>query len=362
VTETSIVSSETLAQRGSARLRALCRALGYDALETRAAESLFEVLAASWGKRAVDEPPTWASDITDDHTPYEFSLAVDGRAAELRFLIEVQGARPSLTSNWAESRAMNERLAAEHGAHLGRLAAVEDLFAPSRASRFAMWHAVCLRPGEPPDFKVYLDPQAHGAAEARWLVETAMQRLGLGDARAHLPAIGAGDELCYVSLDLSATPASRIKIYTAHHHASVARIEAAIASAEGYTPGQVLDFCQLVGASKGPFRARPVQTCLAFVQGKAAPITGTVHFPIRSYVHDDRVAADRILRCMGPESASIYVKALEAFADRRLEDGTGMQTYVSLRLERGRRRLNVYLAPQIYTRANPDRATGDTSP
>jgi DMATS type aromatic prenyltransferase len=310
---------------------------------------LFEKLAAPWGQRAIGLPPPWASDITDDHSPYELSLAVDGHASELRFLLEVQGQRPSLASNWAASLAMNEWLAAEYGVCLERLEAIAELFAPTQArGRFAMWHAVCLRPGEPPDFKVYLNPQARGPAEARQVVETAMERLGLGESRAHLPPTGPDDTFCYFSLDLSARPGARVKVYTAHAHAGIERIEAAIASAQGHEPGRVRDFCRAVGASEGPFNARPVLTCLAFVQGHVAPRTGTVHFPIRSYAANDRAAAQRILQYMPPESASIYSGALEAFTSRRLEDGTGMQTYVSLRVEPGHRRLTVYLSPEVY--------------
>lgn len=347
--QTAAVSSATLATLGSERLHALCHELGYSASQTSSTVSLFQKLAGPWGQRAVGLPPPWASDITDDHSPYEFSLAVDGRASELRFLIEVQGHQPSLASNWAAARAMNEWLAEEYGVFLGRLALIEELFAPTQdRGRFAMWHAVCLRPGEPPDFKLYLNPQARGPTEARTLVETAMQRLGLGDSCAHLPATGPDDALCYFSLDLSARPESRVKIYTAHSRADVERIEAAIASARGHVPGLVRDFCQTVGASEGPFNARPVQTCLAFVQGHVAPKTATVYFPIRSYAANDRVAAHRILHSMPPESASTYSGALEAFTDRRLEDGIGMQTYVSLRVEPGHRRLTVYLSPEVY--------------
>ncbi|HYO74676.1 MAG TPA: tryptophan dimethylallyltransferase family protein, partial [Archangium sp.] len=43
--------------------------------------------------------PRWPSDITDDGTPFEFSLAIDGEEPELRFLIEAwTPERPTVAS------------------------------------------------------------------------------------------------------------------------------------------------------------------------------------------------------------------------------------------------------------------------
>jgi DMATS type aromatic prenyltransferase len=341
--------SDTLVDVGSQRLRSLCRSLGYTAGQSRSVTGLFRRMATSWAERPADGAPAWSSDITDDHTPFEFSLAIDGASSELRFLLEAQGDSPSLASNWEEACRLNELLAAEEGACLTRFAAVADLFAPTpRCNRFALWHAVCLQPGAPPDFKIYLNPQARGPAEARATVEEAMARLGLADATAYLPLSSPDDELLYFSLDLSARREARVKVYTAHHRANAKRIEAAVAPARGHVTGQALDFCLTMGESVGPFSGRPVLSCLSFVQGSATPTNGTVHFPVRSYVSDDAVAAARICSYMGPEGAALYQRALDAFTDRRLEDGVGMQTYASLRINNGRRRVTVYLAPEVY--------------
>ena len=47
--------------------------------------------------------------------------------------------------------------------------------------------------------------------------------------------------------------------------------------------------------------------------------------------------------------AGPYARALAAFARRPLEAGVGMQTYVSLRINKGTKRLTVYLAPELFT-------------
>jgi hypothetical protein len=254
-----------------------------------------------------------------------------------------------MLSNWEASRAMNAELASEYGIHLGRLAEVEALFAPAEGCpRFAAWHAVCLRPGADPEFKIYLNPQASGRAGARRLTESAMRRLGLGDAVASLPPTGPDDELWYFSLDLAAREGARVKVYTAHHRATAARIERAVSTVRAYVPGQATAFCSAMAESEGPYSARPVATCLSFVVGCSTPTTGTVHFPVRTYATDDLAVRDRVVRYLNPAGARVYRRAIDAFADRRLEDGVGMQTYAALRLTHGPEHLTVYLAPEVY--------------
>lgn len=339
--------SACLSELGVAKLHALCEALGYEAGQTQEMAAIFRLLASSWGDRPVDAPPLWASDITDDHTPYEFSVAVDGGLPEIRFLLEVQGQPPSIAANWDAARAMNARLGAELDVELGRLAAIEDLFAPTPACRrFSLWHAVCFPRGGAPKFKAYLNPQVRGWAEAYDLTRAALARLGLGGAE--LPPATAQDEICYFSLDLSRERGARVKVYTAHYNGTGAQIDAAVAGAKGYVPEQAAEFCQTMADAPGPYQSRPVLTCLSFIEGDNRPATATIHFPLRSYAPNDAAARARVLSYIHAEGASVYDRALEAFAHRRLDDGVGMQTYVSLRQERGHRRLTVYLAPEVY--------------
>src|SRR5262249_31938044 len=122
----------TLAELATARLSNLCYAVGISPSQTATAVGVFRTLSASWGGWPASLEARWPSDITDDHSPFEFSLALEGDSPEVRFLIEVQGETPSVQSNWIAARVMNERLAVDLGAHLGRFADVEDLFTPSR--------------------------------------------------------------------------------------------------------------------------------------------------------------------------------------------------------------------------------------
>jgi hypothetical protein len=200
-----------------------------------------------------------------------------------------------------------------------------------------------------------LNPAARGREAAPALVEEALSRLGFGDARRALPLRRALDALKYFSLDLSARREARVKIYTAHPDTGVQHIEDAVRAARDHVPGKAADFCRAMAGSEGPYTRMPVLSCLAFTEGNALPVTGTIHFPLRAYADNDRAARDRILAYLPAEGAAIYRRALDAFADRRLEDGIGMQTYASLREQRGGRRLTIYLAPEVYS-VEPARA------
>jgi hypothetical protein len=157
-----------------------------------------------------------------------------------------------------------------------------------------------------------------------------------------------GDEIKYISLDLTERAGARVKVYTAHHDATAREVEAALARAKDYQPGQVAEFCRAMGGSDGPYSERPVQTCLAFADGNPTPTAGTVYFPVRAYAENDLEARDRIVAYLDEESACIYARALDGFADRPLEAGVGMQTYASLRQYAGPRRVTVYLSPEVY--------------
>ena len=63
----------TLGSLGQAQLRALGEALGLEHERDRN-QAVFDLVSATWSERPVDAAPR-PSDITDDNTPYEFSIA-----------------------------------------------------------------------------------------------------------------------------------------------------------------------------------------------------------------------------------------------------------------------------------------------
>ncbi len=343
----------TLQELGEDRLSRLCEALGFDLQDEHRMRAVLGRLGATWGSFTAARPPRWPSDICDDGSPFELSVAIDGGSPELRILAEVQAPSPNVFSNWRAARAFTEELEPD-GISLSRLRAVEDLFAPTLATRrFSLWHAVCFRPGAQPDYKLYLNPAASGPALARATAEQALTRLGFPDGAAHLPRPSPADRTLYFSLDLprigAPLRASRVKVYTAHHDATPAHVEQVLCGLPGSVPGRVATFCEAMAGSPGPFHRRPIQTCLSFTTGSAAPTSGTVYFPVRSYADTDMDVQKRVLAYLPAEARAIYQRALAAHARRSLEEGVGMQTYVSLRAGPGPLRVTVYLSPEVYS-------------
>lgn len=344
-------------ETAGAQLAALCDALRFAPPGQHAARGALDVFLDGWGDEPVGPAPRWRSDITDDHSPYEFSLAFTGGGVELRFLVEAQPTHADPTTLWQAAGALSHRLERERGADLDGLRSIEDLFAPAGpAARFAAWHAVNLTGGGRADFKVYLNPQVHGPSEADAVVDAALRRLGRPElTAASLRLRGERDELRYFSLDLDGAATARLKIYVAHHDATAAELERAMSLSPGHVRGDATHLCRAITGRDGPLDRRPALTCYSFVGPGATPAACTLHFPVRSYAADDREARDRILELLGGEDRRSYAGALAALAARRLEDGVGLQTYLSIRREGKRPRVTIYLSPELYAVTAPRR-------
>ncbi len=345
-------SQKTGYEHGAEQLLRLCEAVGF----TKPADALkiLREMLGSWGGSFLEPTPVRHSDITDDTTPFEFSIAFTGGSSELRFLVEAQGSVPSLASRWEAGRALSTLLARRYGVDLEHLHRIESLFSPAGSSAaFAMWHAVCLRPDRPLGFKVYLSPQAKGKPQARAVVEEALQALGLPGAWGVIAehALRRGpdrDELTFFSLDLTPRPDARVKVYTAHHAATLDDLMAVLRAVPG-DPAELQRFYQVITAGR-PHLERPPITTLAFVKGRREPIEGTLHVPIRGYVAHDEEARDRIRTALATRTndLSTYDRVIAAFAARRLDAGVGMHTYVSRCTYQGSSRHTLYLAPEAY--------------
>lgn len=313
--------------------------------------------AAGWRSGGA---PVYASDVVDDHTPYELSITLGGEAPELRLLVETNDGDPSLAGRWRAARAAGRWLRDDHGACLERLDRIADLFEPRTASGLlALWHAVAVRAGRPPAAKAYLDLRARGAAHAPALLEEALGRLGL--ARAYPRVMGeagargaALDELVYFSLDLTAHDQARVKVYVRHHHASAHDAERVLGRLGGVEPGEAGAFCAAMLGGDGPYTTRPLVSCWSFSAGPE-PTGATIYAPIAYYVRDDEEARARIHRWLAGKGldADRYDGAVSAFARRPLAAGVGMHSYVAFKRERGAPRVTFYLAPEAYTRFAP---------
>ncbi|MBW4458354.1 MAG: hypothetical protein KME55_40400 [Nostoc indistinguendum CM1-VF10] len=354
---------QTFKTFGAAKLSSLCNALNLRT-ETTLALQLLDIVIARWGDHTIGRVPLWNSDITDDHTPFEFSLAFDGKQPELRVLIEAQGNPTTLMSSWTAALDVNERLNWEFGVSLERFTRVKDLFEPhDPQAKFSLWHSFCLKPGAVPKFKVYLNPQAHGSHLASSLVKEALERLGFSRAWDFLSKVALcrreKDQLIYFSLDLDKSLMARVKVYVAHKDATANDVEEVLAGAPEYIEGSGSMFCREMAKGERLFDARPLITCFAFTaDNDAQPFSATLHLPIRCYADNDYTVMQRICHFLTPEDKKLYKQAVMMFAGRPLETGVGLQTYASFKRQGGRQITTVYLSPEAYDVMAPDTPTG----
>lgn len=360
---TALVNPRTLFDHGTSALRSLCEALDSPQLHAPA-ERVFRALSSSWGERVVAGAPPFPSDVSDDHAPFEFSIAFGGPATELRVLFEVQGDPPGLESNQRAARAFTRALGGEPGVDLARYHAIEDLFLPpDPTGAFAVWHAVCLSTHARPSYKIYLNPQARGPARTAEVVEEALARLGYGRSWPHLSGSAGrrgpeADEIRYFALDLSDSADARVKVYFRHHRASTQDLEQAFTAASSHTEGDVTDFCATI-AGPGPFTGRSVGSCFAFVGGQEQPAKATLYLPTAGYVEHEGEVVSRTSKWLEGQGLSglAYRRAVEAIARRPLESCAHLQSYVAFRRDKEGLRFTSYISPEVYETAAPPAST-----
>ena len=350
-----LVPTQTYVECGVEKLTALCESVGLSH-KIDQITNIFRSISTSWGDRKVGDT-TWQSDVSDDATPFEFSIALDPDNVELRVLVEAQGSEASLQSNWQAGLELNQYLAANHGVNLDRFEQISDLYAPTNSSaKFSIWHAVCFYPDKEPAFKLYLNPQSQSQSRSAAIVEESLVRLGFTHAWPTLAETSAQrgpdkDEFVYFSLDLAADPQARVKVYLRHHDATPAELESALSAARNYVPGDAIEFCQAIAPGQTSFSAKSVTTCFSWVDGdNATPSSGTLQLPISNYAIDDRVVCDRLDLYLIQHGLSFatYHSAIQVLATRPLESGIGIHSYISLRRDnRHQRRLAIYLNSEV---------------
>jgi hypothetical protein len=324
------------------------------------AANIAAVLAQGWQSSNISMGPVWPSDITDDHTPFELSLAFGAHGETVRILTEPQDATsPSALASWQLAERIHERLASQWGADLAPFARVADLFAPdaSTEARFAIWHSAILNDPSRPDFKVYLNPALGGAAHSLEVTSQALERLGLGESWRLLSKSalcrGSSDVPLYLSLDLSQSREARVKVYVAHHGATASEVAAALRGCPGYAEERVSAWVRHLMGGAGPYPERPPLSCFAFCRGALEPSSATLHLPVRCYHDDDFEIARRVCSLLSFSQRVRYLRVLTSASDRPLDAARGLQTYVSLRNSPGRQGVTLYLAPEAYTRLAP---------
>jgi len=352
------------------RFRNLCAGAGFGRETESSVETLRSLLSCCGDLPVSCAPTDWVSEISDDNTPIEFSVAIADGSTEVRALFEPQGAEPTLGSYREAGLALNARLEREFGADLRRFRQIQDLFLPENMQGpFAVWSSVVFRRGKPPAFKAYFNPNACGPNNAAYLVEEALDRLGLGQTwgnlSRHILARGVQlDELKYFALDLSNEVQARVKIYVRHHAASPDDLEYASQPALSYVPNEARDFVRAMRGGNDRLHARAAFTCSSFTgEVDHCPTATTVYVPVCAYARDDERVRLRIRRYLIAQGGDPrpYDSVLSSYANRRLDLGVGMQSWAALRRHGGQVRLTVYLATEANRVFEPGEVPAPTA-
>ncbi len=360
------VAPVTLFDHASRQLGELCRVAGFPADDGDPVDVLRELLGAA-GARPLTEPPLWPSDVADDATPVEFSVAFDESGDRaVRILGETIPQNPGHAANIHAAKRFLTHMAQRFDLRLDRFQAVEDLFLTERPQgKFALWFSVILRPGRAPALKVYFNPQVRGEHAAPGLVAEGLRRLGLSDAyetvTEHALLRGAADRFSFFALDLDDGPLSRVKLYVSHDSAESGTVERAAGAVAGVNPLLVREFLTAAGGGTGPYAGRPLISSYSFVEADAGrPGNYSLYLPIRDYVPDDAAARERVLAHFARAGlpAAELDRAIAAVTDRPMAAGVGLIAHVSLRLGRFGTGTTVYLSSEAYAVAAPRTRVG----
>ncbi len=349
------VADPTLFEHTRDQLRALCAGNGFTD-DTRPVELLGELLGPAGG-RPLSAGPAWPTDVADDATPVEFSVALDDSGDRaVRILGETVGQPPGAAENVAAARRFLDRTSTTLGIPTERFDALADLFLPEEPQgKFAFWYSLIFRPDGAAKLKVYFNPAVRGPGRAPELVAEAFRRLGLHDAydtaTQNAMVRGDADTFSFFAVDLDDDPLSRVKLYISHDAATSDDAERAAKAVVGVEPEQIREFCEVLGGDTGPFTGRPLVSSYSFVEAAPdGPANYSLYLPVRSYVHDDAVARERVrtfLERHGADASTLDA-ALRAVSRRPLADGVGLLAHVSLRLGRYGTGTTVYLSSEAY--------------
>ncbi len=347
-------TQQTLGELATAKVRALCS--GFDLAHlTEPMIRRLAVIGRGWWDDALTDQPPFENDVTDDGSPFELSVALEGGRCQLRALAESRDRPYTLEASWSAGLDTSERMSREFGADTRGLEGLLELFAPTNVPvRFAMWHAFALDAAGNSLIKVYLNPQVRGPGQDVELVREAFSRLG------RAPSFSAieqklrdhpGARLTYLSLDLAPRGDARLKVYLAYPDATVDDVERAMGDAEDIRPGDARAFIGDFVDHQGPFSERPLLVCHAVRDDGRS--TATLHLPVRSYVMNDADVVRRARNTIAPQCGAALENALHGVSPRALAGGRGLVTYVSMRRVAAERRFTFYVAPELYAVRSP---------
>lgn len=358
------------------------------------------------------QTPVWASYLTDDHTPIEYSIDIGPGATKVRYAFEPLGANSGKDDPWnvqAPKSWLTKIASAVSSVDLdwyGRLASelLVDDDVLRRCGRHVHHDAAAAAQGLTqvlcavdfnkvglPLLKTYvlLDAPRRvlGEQEVLRRIDTTAEQMGLGrqwqSLRAYLAAVQSngsdnGAQLEFVSVDCVHPSKARFKPYV--RFARLTRSDFLRHLRLGQSTGQLTDqaaaYQELCAAlwdalcddDQVAVDARAIdQGTTADIQerthgaifyyemhaSKKDSIQPKAYLPVRHLLSNDAEVArriDGILARTGLKPQGWYADLIRQFAvHRSLARGTGVQTMIGVALKNGKPSLSIYLNPEAYS-------------
>ncbi|MBU6535742.1 tryptophan dimethylallyltransferase family protein [Streptomyces mayonensis] len=337
---------------GEARLGRLASALGLGDRGGVCAEA-FGAMTGSWGTATAAQLAE--SDVSSDGSPLEFAIGLDDDPS-LQFAVEALRPGDCPVDRVVSARATMAGLVRRYGTDARRWARVADLYLPEKPAteHVAMFGAEVRRQGDA-QFKVWFYPAVGGPERAAELCERGLAAVGLGAAwpavTAHMARGERLDRPVMFSLDLSADPEARVKLYFRHYATDADGLAELMAPYPGFAVAPVRRFCEtMLPEAVADLSAQPPVTCLSFTGARPATAGGaTVYLPMWTYAPDDEAVRRRTKAALAAcdRSSGLYERALREVASRPLDAARGIHNYVAWRPGPGRPRLKAYFSPEL---------------
>lgn len=342
----------TLGDFGRKKLTAICQGIEFSPTQTKAAFNLFDLMSASWAGWPLGDIPMWRTNLSDDNTPFEFSLEFRANEIKLRILVESQQMPLTASSSWEAGLQLNQRLTLQPEVDLTKFNMIQDLFYPLKKTRFAIWHAAVLDAKGKVTFKVYLNPQIHGEKAAPELIKEAFTRLNLAQAwdflAAKLQAAEGRSKLAFFSLDLIPDEHARVKVYLANSLMTLKEFDFQLKGSRNYVAGADINWIQSLTGIHDALDARSIVNYFAFTAGDNGTPISNIQVPIRWYVENDAEALARTQALLPQQQSKKLISVINKMASRSLEANRGLLAHVAIRHEKDGMCVIPYLSAEAY--------------
>ncbi|MEU1290526.1 tryptophan dimethylallyltransferase family protein [Kitasatospora sp. NPDC005856] len=319
---------------------AVCRGLGTDEAETARVLHDLRDLLSPWGARPIGTRCNPPSFVSSDGFPAELSVSWKAGRPEIRILVESLSFDRSPLGSQEAGRELTLRLAERPGVSIERYLDVEDLFVTPRPDRNrpTVWHSLAWQPGERPQYKVYLNPQAHGLDRTHEVMAEAMHRLGLAEAwepvgrRCEELAL-RGHEVEFFALDLDGGSRSRVKVYFRHLPMPMEELDTVAALSHRHDSTRAARARAVIYGRDGGTVDNEPMTCLAFREGGTGPEEANVYLRLPGNARSDAEAAGRIAELMRIEGVDPrpHAEVVRRLTAEPPEGDTGLQELCSYR-------------------------------